>query len=88
MNKALSELQNVDPTEKENAENLCKELEKALESKNLADIRAKKDELQKVAQDISVKAYQQAQEANTNSGNNNNNGSHGDSVDADFSDVN
>ena len=88
--KALNDLKNVDPTEKENAENLCKELEKALESKNINDIKAKKEELQKVAQDIAVKAYQQTQGNPTDGGNNNggaSNGGHGDSVDADFSDV-
>ena len=88
--KALNDLQNVDPTEKANAENLCNELEKALESKDMNLIRAKKDELQKVAQDIAVKAYQQTQGNPTDGGNNNggqSNGGHGDSVDADFSDV-
>jgi molecular chaperone DnaK len=53
-------------------------------------IRTKKDELQKVAQDIAVKAYQQTQGNPTDGGNNNggaSNGGHGDSVDADFSDV-
>ena len=53
-------------------------------------IRTKKDELQKVAQDIAVKAYQQTGGNPTDGGNNNggaSNGGHGDSVDADFSDV-
>ncbi|MGM9970400.1 MAG: molecular chaperone DnaK [Anaeroplasma sp.] len=84
--KALNELKNVDPNEKEEAERLCSDLEKALESKNVSDIRAKKEALEKVAQDIAVKAYQQAQENNTNSGGNNSNGG-SDTVDADFSDV-
>ena len=78
--KALKELKNVDPNEAQNAEELCVELEKALESKNIADIRAKKENLEKVAQDIAVKAYQQTQEAQQQS-------SHDDTVDADFSDV-
>ncbi len=87
--KALNDLKNVDPTEKENAENLCKDLEKALESKNIADIKQKKEALEKVAQDIAVKAYQQTQENNTNNNNQGGQegGNHGDSVDADFSDV-
>ncbi len=83
--KALNDLQNVDPTEKENAENLCAELEKALESKNIADIREKKEALEKVAQDIAVKAYQQTQEAQSAS--NDSSSSKDDAVDADFSDV-
>ena len=85
--KALNDLQNVDPAEKENAENLCADLEKALEGKDMNDIRAKKEALEKVAQEIAVKAYQQAQEANQ--GNNNQGGAAGNdgTVDADFSDV-
>ena len=81
--KALNDLQNVDPEEKAQAESLCSELEKALESKNINDIRTKKEELEKVAQGIAVKAYQQAQEANGG----NADGSSSDTVDADFSDV-
>ena len=82
--KALNELKNVDPTEKENAESLCSDLEKALESKNIADIRQKKEALEKVAQDIAVKAYQQTQENHTQDASSN---KKGDAVDADFSDV-
>ncbi len=83
--KALNDLKNVDPTEKENAESLCADLEKALESKNMADIRQKKEALEKVAQDIAVKAYQQTQEAQTNQGESSS--KKNDAVDADFSDV-
>ncbi len=82
--KALNELKNVDPTEKENAESLCSDLEKALESKNIADIRQKKEALEKVAQDIAVKAYQQTQENHTQDASSN---KKDDAVDADFSDV-
>ena len=84
--KALNDLQNVDPTEKENAEKLCEDLQKALDSNNIADIREKKEALEKVAQDIAVKAYQQTQEAQgaqgTEEGTKKDN-----TVDADFSDV-
>ena len=80
--KALKDLQNVDPNEAQQAEELCAELEKALESKNINDIRQKKENLEKVAQDIAVKAYQQAQEAQQGQTSNND-----DTVDADFSDV-
>lgn len=83
--KALNDLKNVDPTEKENAENLCADLEKALESKNMADIRQKKEALEKVAQDIAVKAYQQTQEAQSAQGDSSD--KKDDAVDADFSDV-
>ena len=81
--KALNDLKNVDPAEKENAEKLCDELEKAKASGNIADIREKKEALEKVAQDIAVKAYQQAQEQQGDAGSVNEDGS----VDADFSDV-
>ena len=83
--KALNELKNVDPKEKEDAEALCAELEKAIESKNMSLVREKKEELEKVAQGIAVKAYQQTQE----NGNNNQGGAAGSdgTVDADFSDV-
>jgi len=82
--KALNDLQNVDPAEKANCEELCADLEKALESKNIADIRQKKEALEKVAQDIAVKAYQQTQEAQQA---NDSSSSKDDAVDADFSDV-
>ena len=81
--KALKDLINVDEAEKAEAERLCDELYKALSSGNIADIIEKKEALEKVAQDIAVKAYQQAQEQQGDAGNVNEDGS----VDADFSDV-
>ena len=81
--KALNDLQNVDPNEKAEAEQLCADLEKALESKNISDIRTKKEALEKVAQDIAVKAYQQTQEAQSQESSS----KRDDTVDADFSDV-
>ena len=90
--KSLNDLKNVDENEKAEAEKLCEELQKALDSKNMSEIRAKKEALEKVAQSIAVKAYQQAQENNPNGGNGAGgqgaNGAGGsDTVDADFSDV-
>jgi len=92
--KALNDLKNVDENEKKQAEALCEELQKAIDSKDLNQIRTKKEELEKVAQGIATKAYQQAQEANQGNNNNNNGGSTNqggpngsDTVDADFSDV-
>ena len=69
-NKALGDLKNVDPNEKAEAERLIKELEEALE---------------KVAQGIAMKAYQEAQ-AN-NQGANGQGKADDNVVDADFSDV-
>ncbi len=87
--KSLTELKNVDENEKAQAEKLCEELQKALDSHNMSDIRAKKEELEKVAQSIAVKAYQQAQESNPGSGEGQSgaSGNGSDTVDADFSDV-
>lgn len=86
--KALSELQNVDPTEKENAEKLCEDLQKALDKNDMADIKEKKEALEKVAQDIAVKAYQQTQSEQPQPDQNQENSSKKDNtVDADFSDV-
>ncbi len=86
--KALSELQNVDPTEKENAEKLCEDLQKALDKNDMADIKEKKEALEKVAQDIAVKAYQQTQGAQPNQDASAEDSTKRDNtVDADFSDV-
>ena len=80
--KSLSELQNVDANEKSEAERLCDELQKAVDAHDLTLIKSKKEELEKVAQNIAVKAYQQAQGEQGNTGNKKDG-----SVDADFSDV-
>ncbi len=86
--KALNDLKNVDDAEKAEAERLSDELQKALDAHDMNQIRAKKEELEKVAQSIAVKAYQQAQEQNTGNNNNNGGSANGDgTVDADFSDV-
>ena len=86
--KSLNDLQNVDPTEKANAESLCEELQKAIDSHDLNLVRTKKEELEKVAQYIAVKSYQQTQGQGTpnDGGNQGGAGSDG-TVDADFSDV-
>ena len=89
--KSLDELQNVDPNEKSQALALCDELDKAVESKDVALIRTKKDELQKLMNEIATKAYQQTganqQGAQGQSQDDNKSDAHKDSVDADFSDV-
>ena len=85
--KALKEFQNVDPTEKANAEALCSELQKAIDSHDLNLVRTKKEELEKVAQDIAVKAYQQNQGTPNDGGNQGGAAGNDGTVDADFSDV-
>ncbi len=86
--KSLSELKNVDANEKAEAERLCDELQKALDAHDMSLIKSKKEELEKVAQSIAMKAYQQAQAEQQNHGNDAKGGNKKDgSVDADFSDV-
>ena len=85
--KALKEFQNVDPTEKANAESLCDELQKAIDSHDLNLVRSKKEELEKVAQDIAVKAYQQNQGTPNDGGSQGGAAGNDGTVDADFSDV-
>ena len=78
------------------AESARDELKKAKESGNLDEMKAKKDALNKVIQDLSVKLYQQAQGAQggaangqpgDNQQNGNNNGNDDNTVDGDFKDV-
>ena len=85
--KSVNELQNVEQSEKDEALRLCDELQKALDAHNIADIREKKEELQKVAQDIAVKAYQQAQEQHQAQQGSDDSSKKDNTVDADFSDV-
>ena len=84
--KSLEELKNIDENEKAEALRLSDELQKALDSHDMSLIKSKKEELEKVAQGIAMKAYQQAQSEQGNN-NNTNSGSKDGSVDADFSDA-
>ncbi len=59
----------VTDNEKADIEAKIKELEEALKGSNLEDIKSKKDELAKASQNVAMRAYQkaqQAQQANTN----------------------
>src|SRR5690606_8623582 len=63
--KTLKELEGkVDPAEVKKAEEAKDALKKAIESNNIEEIRAKKDALSQIVQELSVKLYQQANEAN------------------------
>ena len=53
----------VTDEEKQNVESLADELQKALEGSNLDEIKAKKEKLEEVAQELAVKAYQKTQAA-------------------------
>ena len=101
VDKTLKEVKGKVPEEDiKKAESARDDLKKAKESGNLDDMKAKKDALNKVIQDLSVKLYKQAQGAQggaqgganpnnggANNGNNNQNGNNGDTVDGDFKDV-
>ncbi|MFI3377211.1 molecular chaperone DnaK [Mammaliicoccus sciuri] len=62
--KTLTDLgDNVDEREKAKAEEAKEELKKALEGNDIEDIRTKKDALQEIVQQLSVKMYEQAAQA-------------------------
>ncbi|MCJ0914057.1 MULTISPECIES: molecular chaperone DnaK [Mammaliicoccus] len=62
--KTLNDLgDNVDESEKAKAEEAKEELKKALEGTDIEDIRTKKDALQEIVQQLSVKMYEQAAQA-------------------------
>ena len=62
--KSVTELgDQVTEEEKTNVETATEALEKALSENNADDIKAKKEELEKIAQELAVKVYSQAQEA-------------------------
>ena len=76
----------VTEQEKTDIEAKSKELEEALKGDNIEDIKAKKDELVKVSQNVAMRAYQKAQQAQQASQGNDNNSNNNpdDVVDADF----
>ena len=76
----------VTEQEKTDIEAKSKELEEALKGDNIEDIKAKKDELLKVSQNVAMRAYQKAQQAqgNANAGDTGTNKNPDDVVDADF----
>ena len=97
VDKTLKEVKGKVPEDDiKKAESARDELKKAKESGNLDEMKAKKDALNKVIQDLSVKLYQQAQGAQggaangqpgDNQQNGNNNGNDDNTVDGDFKDV-
>lgn len=62
--KTINDLgENIGEEDKKNAEDKKEALKSALEGEDVEDIKAKKEELEKVVQDLSAKVYQQAQQA-------------------------
>ncbi len=83
--KAVEDLgAEVTEEEKADIEAKSKALEEALKGSDLEDIKAKKEELTKVSQNVAVKAYQKAQQAQQQNANSNEDS---DTVDADYTDV-
>lgn len=93
--KTLKDLgDKVDEGEKKKAEEAKDKLKKALEGKDTEEIKKAKDELQEIVQQLSVKLYEQAQQAAQNTQNQsqaetgNNKKSDDNVVDADYEEVN
>lgn len=85
--KAVKDLgDNVTDDEKKKVETLSDELQKAIDDNDLNRIRSKKEELEKVAQELAARVYQQAQK-NAQTNESNNDAEEGEVVDADYEDV-
>jgi molecular chaperone DnaK len=84
--KALEDLKDeVDASQKATIENQIQELEEALKSTDIELIKSKKEALEKDAQDVAMKAYQKAQEAQQDQSGNNQQTTDDDTlVDAEF----
>ena len=62
--KTIKDLgENISDEDKKNAEEKKDALKTALEGEDIDDIKAKKEELEKVIQELSAKVYEQAQQA-------------------------
>ena len=89
--KSLDELKGVTDDEKKNITSLCDDLQKSIDSNDVEGMKSKKATLEKAAQDLATRVYQQnaqANQGNNNQGNNNQEEKKDDNVvDADFSDV-
>ncbi|PAT02354.1 molecular chaperone DnaK [Candidatus Izimaplasma bacterium ZiA1] len=91
--KAITDLgESVTEEEKVKANEKIDELKKALEGTDLELIKTKKEELEKIAQELATKAYQQAQQAQeaqagANQENNEANDKQEDVVDAEYEEV-
>ena len=88
--KTITDLdENISEDDKNNAEEKKEALKSALEGEDIDDIKAKKEELEKVVQDLSAKVYEQAAQAQQQAQGEQTNGSDDSNVeDADFTEVN
>ena len=89
--KSLDELKGVTDDEKKNITSLCDDLQKSIDSNDVEGMKTKKATLEKAAQDLAQRVYQQQAQQNQNNGGNTENNSSDKKddnvVDADFSDV-
>ena len=90
--KSVADLgEEVTAQEKADIEAKSKDLEEALKGNNIEDIKAKKEELLKISQNVAMRAYQKAQasqQAQNNNNNNNNNNTNDDgSVNGEYEDI-
>ncbi len=88
--KTVNDLKDITEDEK-NQINVAKDaLQKAIDSKNVEDIKAKKQVLEQAAQGVAQRAYQQAQsqQGGNNTNTDQSQGNDSNTVDADFTDVN
>ncbi|GGI40104.1 molecular chaperone DnaK [Mammaliicoccus stepanovicii] len=89
VDKTLTDLgDNVDESEKAKAEEAKEELKKALEGEDIEDIRTKKDALQEIVQQLSVKMYEQAAQAQQGAEGESTSKPEDDVVDAEYTEVN
>ncbi|PTF06346.1 molecular chaperone DnaK, partial [Staphylococcus cohnii] len=88
--KTITDLgENISEDDKNNAEEKKEALKSALEGEDIDDIKAKKEELEKVVQDLSAKVYEQAAQAQQQAQGEQASGSDDSNVeDADFTEVN
>ena len=85
VDKTLKDLgDNVSEDDKKQAEDKKEALKSALEGQDLEDIKTKKEELEKVVQELSMKVYQQAQQAQQEDANGSN---QSDVEDAEYTEV-
>ena len=89
--KSVADLgEEVTAQEKADIEAKSKDLEEALKGNNIEDIKAKKEELLKISQNVAMRAYQKAQasqQAQNNNNNNNNNTNDDGSVNGEYEDI-
>lgn len=86
--KACDDLKDVTDDEKNQINTLSDELQKAIDSHDIETIKTKKAELEKAAQGVAARAYQQTQQQNAGSSDSSNDKKDDNVVDADYTDVN